>query len=109
MAYDEVLASRIRDVLATRADVAEKKMFGGLVFMVSGRMACGVLGRDMIVKVGSDRYTASMAEAHTRVMDFTGRPSRGMVYVSPEGTATDAELQRWVGIAVSVAEAPSTG
>lgn len=104
MAYDEALAARIRKTLGTRANVAERKMFGGLSFMVDGHMACGVLGRDMFVKVGKDRHAEALAEPHTRVMDFTGRPSSGMVYVEPAGTATDAGLDHWVGLAVSVAE-----
>jgi TfoX/Sxy family transcriptional regulator of competence genes len=100
MAYDEALADRIRTTLRGRDDVVEKKMFGGLTFMVGGRMACGVIHDDLMVRVGADGHEAALAEPHTRPMDFTGRPSRGMVYVAPAGVASDADLARWVDRAV---------
>jgi TfoX/Sxy family transcriptional regulator of competence genes len=103
MAYDEALANRIRDVLRDRDDVAERKMFGGLAFMVGGRMACGVVHDDLMVRVGSDAHDDALREAHTRPMDFTGRPSRGMVYVAPAGVADDADLARWVERGVAFA------
>lgn len=103
MAYDETLASRIRQVLKGRDDVAERKMFGGLTFMVGGRMACGVVHDDLMVRVGPDDHDAAMREPHVRPMDFTGRPSRGMVYVAPAGIAADADLARWVERGVAFA------
>ena len=96
MAYDEALAGRIRSVLGTRADVAERKMFGGLAFMVGGHMACGVLGRELIVRVGSNAQGDLVAQPHVRPFDFTGRPTRGMVYVAAEGIASDAAPEHWV-------------
>lgn len=96
MAYDESLAHRVRVVLGQRDDVVEKKMFGGLAFMVGEHMACGVLGRDLIVRVGPDAGDDALAQAHVRPFDFTGRPSRGMVYVEPEGVARDDDLRRWI-------------
>jgi hypothetical protein len=96
MAYDEALADRIREVLAMREEVSERKMFGGIAFMVGGNMACGVLGEDIIVRVGPEEHDRAMAEAHTREFDFTGRPSRGMVVVGSEGVRTDEELAGWV-------------
>jgi len=96
MAYDESLAHRVRVVLGQRDDVVEKKMFGGLAFMVGGHMACGVLRRDLIVRVGPDEGDGALAQPHVRPFDFTGRPSRGMVYVEPEGVTTDDDLRRWV-------------
>ena len=105
MAYDEGLAGRIRNALRDRDDVAEKKMFGGIAFMVAGRMACGVVHDELMVRVGRDGHDAALAEPHTRPMDFTGRPMRGMVYVEPAGVRSDADLARWVERAVNVATA----
>jgi TfoX/Sxy family transcriptional regulator of competence genes len=81
----------------------EKKMFGGLTFMVAGRMACGVVHDELMVRVGPDGHDAALAEPHTRPMDFTGRPMRGMVYVDPAGVASDADLASWLDRAISVA------
>jgi TfoX/Sxy family transcriptional regulator of competence genes len=109
MAYDEALADRIRTALLGRSDVEERKMFGGIAFMVAGRMACGVIHEDLMVKVGADGHDDALAEPHTRPMDFTGRPMRGMVYVDPVGTANDTDLGRWVERAVLVATADASG
>ena len=105
MAYDEGLADRIRTALRDRDDVVERKMFGGIAFMVAGRMACGVIHDDLMVRVGPDGHDAALAEPHTRPMDFTGRPMRGMMYVEPAGVRSDADLGRWVARAVDVAVA----
>lgn len=96
MAYDEELAERIRGLLAGRDDVTERKMFGGIAFMVRDRMAVGVVRHDLMVRVGPGAHDEAVARPHTRPMDFTGRPMRGMVYVAPAGVADDAELARWV-------------
>jgi TfoX/Sxy family transcriptional regulator of competence genes len=105
MAYDERLAERIRTALSGRDDVVEPKMFGGITFMVVGRMVSGVVHDDLVVQVGSDRHDGALAEPYTRPMDFTGRPSRGMVYVEPASVRSEADLARWVERAVSVATA----
>lgn len=96
MSYDEQLASRVRKALAGRSDVTEKKMFGGVCFMVNGAMRCGVLKDDLIVRVGAAHHAEALAQPHTRPFDFTGRPAKGMVYVSPAGTGTDAALAGWI-------------
>ena len=96
MAYDEDLADRVRDVLAPIPDRDERKMFGGIAFMVGGNMACGITGSDLMVRLGEDGADAALDEPHTRPMDFTGRPLRSMVYVAPAGIASDSELRRWV-------------
>lgn len=96
MAYDEALAARIRSALATRRHVTERKMFGGIAFMVGGNMACGVIRDELMVRVGADAHDAALAEPHTRVMDFTHRPIKGMVYVGAQGIASDADLAGWV-------------
>ena len=105
MAYDEVLAERIRTALRGRNDVVEKKMFGGITFMVAGRMSCGVVHDDLMVRVGPDGHEEAIAQPHARPMDFTGKPMRGMVYVAPAGIATDVDLRKWVDRGVSVATA----
>ena len=96
MAYDEALAERIRQTLGGRDAVSERKMFGGIAFMVGGNMACGVIRQDLMVRVGPDAHDAAVAEPHVRPMDFGDRPMRGMVYVDPDGVRSDDELARWV-------------
>jgi TfoX/Sxy family transcriptional regulator of competence genes len=96
MAFDEALADRIRDVLAPRPELSERKMFGGLAFMLAGNMAVGVIGEDLMVRLAPEDADRALAEPHTRPMDFTGKPAKNMVYVDPEGTASDEELAKWV-------------
>jgi hypothetical protein len=94
--YDEALAERVRRVLVSRSDVVEKKMFGGLCFMVGGHMCCGIVRDELMLRVGSEAWEPTMALRHARVMDFTGKPMRGMVYVEPAGVRTPAAIERWV-------------
>ena len=96
MAYNEALADRIRAALAHRDDVIEKKMFGGLAFMIAGNMACGVLGEDVLVRLAHDDADRALAEPNTRVFDMTGRPARGMVVVSGASVTGDADLAQWI-------------
>lgn len=96
VSFDETLGSRIRDLLDARDDVDERRMFGGIAFLLTGRMFCGVVGDDLMVRVGPERYEPAMAEPHVRAMDFTGKPFVGYVYVAPAGVKTKAALQRWV-------------
>ena len=96
MSYDEKTAERVRGVLSRRVDVVEKKMFGGLCFMVNGSMCCGLTSAAFMVRVGRDRYEEALAQPHARPMDFTGRPLAGIVYVDPAGYRTDAALTKWV-------------
>ena len=103
MAFDEMLATRIRTILAGDARLTERRMFGGIAFMIGGNMAVGIIGGDLMVRVGHERHDAALAEAHVRPMDFAGRPSRGMVYVAPAGTSADADLERWVSTGVEFA------
>ncbi len=96
MAYDEALAARVRAALAGVRGLEEKRMFGGLCFLLRGHMACGIVGATLMVRVGPEVYAAALREPHARVMDFTGRPLRGMVYVDPAGLASDDVLRAWV-------------
>jgi hypothetical protein len=81
-------------------------MFGGLAFMVSGGMACGVVGDELMARVGPRRYEEALRRPHARPMDFTGRPLRGMVYVGADGIRTAAALKKWIREVVAFAEAP---
>jgi TfoX/Sxy family transcriptional regulator of competence genes len=96
MAYDEGLATRIRDVLGEQSGVTEKTMFGGLAFLVHGNMACGVRGDDLIVRVGAEVADAALGEPGTRPFDLTGRPMRGWLLVDADGHAEDDDLRSWV-------------
>lgn len=96
MAYDELLGVRIRAALGPLPGLEEKKMFGGIGFLVNGNMACGVHKNNMIVRVGPENYTAALARAYTRPFDMTGRPMAGWVMVEPQGCATESELKAWV-------------
>jgi hypothetical protein len=96
MPYSELLADRIRTVLSDRNDVVEKKMFGGIAFMVAGSMACGIVGNDLMARVGADRHEKALSRPHARLMDFTGRPLRGFVLVGTPGVRTDRALAKWV-------------
>ena len=96
MPYDESLAERVRAVFRSEPGYTEKKMFGGICFMVRGKMAVGVTGSDLMVRPGPDNFEDALALPHTRPMDFTGRPMKGFVYVEAAGVATDAALAEWV-------------
>ena len=96
MAYDEVVARRVRAVLGSEPDLVEKKMFGGVGFLLRGNMACGVNKQDLIVRVGPDRYEEALAGPNTRPFDMTGRPMRGWIVVTSEGYDSQDDLARWV-------------
>lgn len=96
MAYDETLVERIRRALAGRSGVVEKRMMGGLTFMVDGHMCCGVVRDELMVRVGPEQNDDALARPHARPMDFTGRPMRGFVFVGADGIRTDEELEAWI-------------
>ena len=103
MAYDEGLAERIRDVLGEEPGVAEKKMFGGLAFMIGDKMTVGIVKDELMVRTGPERNDEALAQPHARPMDFTGRPMKGFVFVSPEGFESDERLQWWVALGLAFA------
>jgi hypothetical protein len=103
MSFDGTLADRVRRALGRRRELVEKKMFGGLAFLLRGNMCCGVLRRDLIVRVAPDDTDGVLAEPHTRAFDFTGRPMRGWVVVEPGGCADDHALAGWIARAVEFA------
>ena len=96
MAYDEATAERVRRALAGRRDLVEKKMMGGICFMVSGSMCCGVTGSALMVRVGREAYQRMLAEPHVRPMEFAGRRPTGFVLVDPQGYRTDPALATWI-------------
>jgi TfoX/Sxy family transcriptional regulator of competence genes len=96
MAYDRNLALRIRQALAPRADIMERKMFGGLAFMLRGNMCCGVVGDKLMLRLGKEGAATALRDPHTSPMDFTGKVMKSMVYVGPEGTADPEDLNQWV-------------
>jgi TfoX/Sxy family transcriptional regulator of competence genes len=96
MAIDEHLADRVRQSLARRPDITEKKMFGGLAFLLHGNMCCCVMGQDLMVRVGPAAYEDALAKPHARIMDFTKKPLKGYLYVGPKGVATAAALREWL-------------
>ena len=96
MAYDEGLAARVRDLLGDQPGLAEKKMFGGLAFLLDGNMACGVRGHDLTVRVAADAADAALREPGTRPFDLAGRPMKGWLLVDADGHAEDDDLRRWV-------------
>jgi TfoX/Sxy family transcriptional regulator of competence genes len=102
MAYDEDLADRARAVMPADADVTERKMFGGIAFLLSGHMFAGVVGSELMVRLGSESAEQALELAHVREMDFTGRPMKNMVFVQPAGLG-GPELEHWVTAAADYA------
>lgn len=98
MAYDHGLAQRVRELLQDEPSLSEREMFGGLAFMLAGNMACGVIGDDLIVRVGAARYHEALDEAGAVEFNFTGRPMKGWVRVLADAVAQDVDLAAWVGM-----------
>ena len=96
MAYDERTAERIRQILADRANVEEKRMVGGRSFLIGGHLCLGVTSEGLMVRVGPDEYAAALKLRHVRRMEFRGKPLIGYVIVEPAGFRTEAALTRWI-------------
>ena len=96
MAFDEEVARRIRIALAEAPKVVEKRMFGGVAFMVRGNMCCGVIGDRLMLRVGPVGYDTALSRPHAKPMGITGRPMKGMIYVEPAGFASPMDLKKWV-------------
>lgn len=96
MAYDEGLAERIRELLAEVDAITEKPMFGGLSFLLDGKMSVGIVGEELCVRVGKERHDELVAEPGARIMDFTGKPMRGWLFVAPDALDDDEGLASWV-------------
>ena len=102
MAYDEQLAERVRDVLAGDLGLSERKMFGGLAFMLDGHMCCGIVGDQLMLRLGTELADEALDLPHVRPMDFTGQPITTMVYILPAGLRGRA-LRDWVEKAAVIA------
>ena len=100
MAYDEILAGRVSEALRKVKQVATKKMMGGLCFMVDDKMALGILGEDLMVRLDPEIREMALKKKGCREMGFTGRPMKAFVFVGPPGTRTDKELRGWVDLAL---------
>jgi hypothetical protein len=96
MAYDQALAARVRQQMSGLPDMVEKKMFGGLSFLLHGNMATGVIGNDLLVRIHPDQAAQLLAAPHVKPFDIYGRESRGWVMVEPAGVASDDDLKTWI-------------
>ena len=96
MTCDEPLAQRVRTLLASRRGLTEKNMFGGIAFLLDGKMCCGVLHNDLVVRLSVADYADALKKPHVRPMDFTGRPMKGYVYVNAAGLRNTRSLQAWL-------------
>lgn len=101
MAYDEGLAERVRARLLARDGYSERKMFGGICFMLNGNMSCGVVKDDLMLRLNPELAAEALKDKDVREMDFTGRPMKGMVYVGRAGW--EADLKKWVDLAADFA------
>lgn len=99
MAYDETLAKRLRRLLASEKGVSERKMFGGLCFLVNGNMLCGIDGNRCMFRVGKEREAEALSRPGATPMDFTGRPLGGFIWVDSTHCG-DASLRGWVRFAL---------
>ena len=101
MAFDEELGRRISGLLENGGIVfTQKKMFGGLGFMIDGKMCVGVVKNDLMLRIVDENYDEVLEMPHVRPMDFTGRPMKGFVYVDPAGVSNDASLQKWLSFGI---------
>lgn len=96
MAYDEGLAERLREALQSKRGITEMKAFGGIAFMSRDYMFVGIVGDALMARVGPEYYKKALSRPHVRVMDFTGKPMNGYVFVDPPGFEDDADLLDWV-------------
>lgn len=104
MPYDAKLAERIRKLVLRRAQITEREQFGGVGFLYRGNMAVGVIGHDLLVRVGPDQDAASLKKPHTRPFALTGRPSKGWILVAPDGLKSAAGLGKWVELGLAFAK-----
>lgn len=105
MAYDEELSVRLRQHLAAYADhITEKKMFGGLCYLFKGKMCVGIIKEDLCVRVVSPKDQLELEKDHVRPMDFTGKPLKEFIYVSPDGFQSETDLAHWINLGIEHAE-----
>jgi TfoX/Sxy family transcriptional regulator of competence genes len=100
VAYNEHLANRTREFLSSKRNVKEKKMMGGLTFMVNDKMCVGILKNDLMARIDPADYEKALERKGCREMDFTGKPMKGFVFVGPEGTKSKKDLDHWISLAL---------
>lgn len=100
MAYNEILAQRVRDALSAQPKVEEKNMMGGLTVMVNGKMCVGIVRDDLMARIDPEVYETALTKKGCREMDFTGKPMKGFVFISSEGTKRKADLDYWIVLAL---------
>jgi TfoX/Sxy family transcriptional regulator of competence genes len=103
MAYDEQLAERVKKLIKTEKKLEQKKMFGGIAFLVNGNMCCGIHGAEVILRVDPEKYAVLLAKPQVREFDMTGKPMKGWLILKNSAAAKPAELKRWVNEALSYA------
>ena len=103
MAYDDDLAIRLLKQLEGQPGIIEKKMFGGLSFLLNGNMCCGVHGQEMIVRINPKQTDQTLSQPHTRIFDLTGKPMQGWILVQPDGLTKESDLATWVQLGVEFA------
>jgi len=101
MSFDRGLEERLYDYFQDRPDLVVKKMFGGLCFLLSEHMCCGIIGEQLMARTGPKNYASCLAKEHAIEMDFTGTPIKTMVYVKPNGFESDFDLASWLNICVT--------
>src|SRR5690242_15573945 len=100
MAFDASLAQRIRAALARKRNIEEKKMFGGIGFLLNGNMLVGVWKNSLIARLGPEQGEEALREPHVKVFDITGKPMKNWILVEPEGVVEDEQLKGWIERAV---------
>ncbi|HEU4915545.1 MAG TPA: TfoX/Sxy family protein [Acidimicrobiia bacterium] len=103
MAYDEVLAARVRELLEGNPDISERKMFGGIAFLLAGNMSVGVSKDQLMVRIDPEDQETALDRPGVRPFDMTGRPMKGWILVGPEGITEDADLETWVSAGLDFA------
>lgn len=103
MAYDEVLAARVRELLEGNPDISERKMFGGIAFLLAGNMSVGVSKDQLMVRIDPEDQETALDRPGVRPFDMTGRPMKGWILVGSEGITEDADLANWVSAGLDFA------
>jgi TfoX/Sxy family transcriptional regulator of competence genes len=104
MAFSEALAARVRDCIGTASGVVEKRMFGGLAFLVRGNMSVGVHGNELIIRIEPSETDQALREPGVRIFDVTGRPMKGWLLVSSSAVEHKSALREWVGRGIAYAQ-----
>ena len=101
MAISKLLVERIRYVLSRRRGITEKKMFGGVCFLLNGNMLVAVWNDSLIARLGVEQAEIALTEPDVREMDLTGRPMKGWIIVEPDGIDSDQQLTRWIDLSMT--------